>query len=605
MFKKISTVLLVILFSSSLLFTQDQVIKRKTQLIIDPSTYFEGNSTLRGTDIPSTAANYIAVDTMHNAFGPGSATINPLAYDSASNTLALVYRGNGRTFAASSGELWYSISTDMGQTWTRVGSINSATPLFARYPSMTIVNTTEGDISNTIGAFGYPQLNPSAFGHIGYGADQPLGGNAAFAEIDEGPPTYSSNVPTFTDNNYIYWASDNQDDASIRFFRTQDYSTVEKIDPPQWTDTIFSSNGNIALGGVAYNGVVYYGVFGPFSEEIGPGGWEFAYSKSLDNGSTWSSWFIVNWLNIPTTAAFDEIWDWKTDDVNIISYSGDINVDKNGHVHIITGMTDTASGRNAIVEFFETAEGVWDAKIVADSIKNNPWFDPGDDGAGNAMDPALGQMGYAPYLATNKGRDFFVAQWVQGSPAAGDSLCDIYMKYRKLDGEWSSAAVNLTETNGMNDDGAHLAPQLAVVETGGLRSYYAFSMYWYESGVTTPTINSINAAVTYVAAVPVFSEPLVGIGNIDPSEFSFDLSQNYPNPFNPSTLIKFTIAERSNVTLKVFDVLGREVATLVNTTKEAGSYSVNFDAANFASGLYVYTLNAGDFNSSKKMMLLK
>jgi hypothetical protein len=532
MFKKISTVLLVILFSSSLLFTQDQVIKRKTQLIIDPSTYFEGNSTLRGTDIPSTAANYIAVDTMHNAFGPGSATINPLAYDSASNTLALVYRGNGRTFAASSGELWYSISTDMGQTWTRVGSINSATPLFARYPSMTIVNTTEGDISNTIGAFGYPQLNPSAFGHIGYGADQPLGGNAAFAEIDEGPPTYSSNVPTFTDNNYIYWASDNQDDASIRFFRTQDYSTVDKIDPPQWTDTIFSSNGNIALGGVAYNGVVYYGVFGPFSEEIGPGGWEFAYSKSLDNGSTWSSWFIVNWLNIPTTAAFDEIWDWKTDDVNIISYSGDINVDKNGHVHIITGMTDTASGRNAIVEFFETAEGVWDAKIVADSIKNNPWFDPGDDGA-------------------------------------------------------------------------HLAPQLAVVETGGLRSYYAFSMYWYESGVTTPTINSINAAVTYVAAVPVFSEPLVGIGNIDPSEFSFDLSQNYPNPFNPSTLIKFTIAERSNVTLKVFDVLGREVATLVNTTKEAGSYSVNFDAANFASGLYVYTLNAGDFNSSKKMMLLK
>ena len=85
----------------------------------------------------------------------------------------------------------------------------------------------------------------------------------------------------------------------------------------------------------------------------------------------------------------------------------------------------------------------------------------------------------------------------------------------------------------------------------------------------------------------------------------FNLEQNYPNPLNPCTLIKYSIAERSNVTLKVFDVLGNEVAVLVNSNQEAGSYDINFDASNLASGLYIYTLNTGNFTSSKKMMLLK
>jgi hypothetical protein len=86
---------------------------------------------------------------------------------------------------------------------------------------------------------------------------------------------------------------------------------------------------------------------------------------------------------------------------------------------------------------------------------------------------------------------------------------------------------------------------------------------------------------------------------------SFTLEQNYPNPFNPSTKINYTLAERSAVSLKVYDVLGNEVANLVNTTQEAGKHSVTFDAGNLASGLYIYTLNSGNFTSSRKMMLLK
>jgi hypothetical protein len=85
----------------------------------------------------------------------------------------------------------------------------------------------------------------------------------------------------------------------------------------------------------------------------------------------------------------------------------------------------------------------------------------------------------------------------------------------------------------------------------------------------------------------------------------FALEQNYPNPFNPSTVMSYQLPVASNVSLKVYDVLGREVATLVNGRQEAGRYSVSFNAASFASGVYFYRLQAGNFVQTKKMMLVK
>jgi hypothetical protein len=85
----------------------------------------------------------------------------------------------------------------------------------------------------------------------------------------------------------------------------------------------------------------------------------------------------------------------------------------------------------------------------------------------------------------------------------------------------------------------------------------------------------------------------------------FKLTQNYPNPFNPSTTIKYSIPELSRVTLKVFNVLGEEVTTLVNEEEIAGNYSIEFNASSLPSGVYFYRLQAGDFTSVRKMILLK
>jgi hypothetical protein len=86
---------------------------------------------------------------------------------------------------------------------------------------------------------------------------------------------------------------------------------------------------------------------------------------------------------------------------------------------------------------------------------------------------------------------------------------------------------------------------------------------------------------------------------------AFRLEQNYPNPFNPSTTIAFVVPTASHVTLKIYDILGRDVATLINGAMTAGGHQVTFDASNIAAGMYIYRLQAGEFSTSRKLLLAK
>jgi hypothetical protein len=95
------------------------------------------------------------------------------------------------------------------------------------------------------------------------------------------------------------------------------------------------------------------------------------------------------------------------------------------------------------------------------------------------------------------------------------------------------------------------------------------------------------------------SDVLVGA----PSKFN--ISQNYPNPFNPKTNISFELPNESKVTIKIFDMLGREVSTLVNGFKEAGYHTVEFDGSNLSSGMYYYRIQTKGFEAVKRMLLIK
>ncbi len=85
----------------------------------------------------------------------------------------------------------------------------------------------------------------------------------------------------------------------------------------------------------------------------------------------------------------------------------------------------------------------------------------------------------------------------------------------------------------------------------------------------------------------------------------FALLQNYPNPFNPTTSIQYQIPANIFVTLKVFDILGKEVASLINEEKTSGVYTISFDGSSLSSGVYFYQINAGNFHQTKKFILLR
>ncbi len=130
------------------------------------------------------------------------------------------------------------------------------------------------------------------------------------------------------------------------------------------------------------------------------------------------------------------------------------------------------------------------------------------------------------------------------------------------------------------------------------------SIYTYRVGGLNmhnlpPTTNITNEATVYINKITAVEPETKQIIS------EFELLQNYPNPFNPSTTISYTIPKAGNVSLKVYDMLGREVTTLINDYRIAGKYEVNFLVSNLASGLYIYKIQSGNFISTKKMMFLK
>jgi hypothetical protein len=136
-------------------------------------------------------------------------------------------------------------------------------------------------------------------------------------------------------------------------------------------------------------------------------------------------------------------------------------------------------------------------------------------------------------------------------------------------------------------------------------------MWWYADSLNCSFKASVDLSVAGTDG-KVIGDPrwsylgaTVGVNEISSIPMKFALEQNYPNPFNPSTKIEYTIPTASKVTLTIFNVLGQTVATLVDEKQEAKTYVKEFDASRLSSGIYFYQINAGNFNSTKKMILMK
>jgi Secretion system C-terminal sorting domain len=581
-------------------------LSHKTPVVInDPTGVFKANPNPGKT---LADGNYIAVDTMTNGLGPSIATLNPVSFDPYSGTATWVHRAwNGHYGATSSGQLFYDISTDFGVTWKRVpGGVNTTnSQLSGRYPSMGISNSAKGPIAGTIAFFSWPELIAGAFGGVGYAADQPAGGDAPAAFIDEGVPNlYSSQTTCWASDitSDMFWAADYGTGAAVDLWTTPDFGTITKTSPPQWSDSVFTSGGVIAMGGQAWHGVQYYAVLGTFNENYAPNpinfGWYPGVSRSTDNGATWSDFKVCDFREIPKLSNYDELFSFTGSSFRV---EGDMHVDKNGRAHLIVELADTTVdaytySKVALVDLFETDGGGWDATIITTAIDPSPtniWM--------NATNMGVGQMGPSPYIAFDSTRNIMAVQF-NNKGASG--YADIFLTHKLLNDTSWSTPVNLTNSDSTDNIQTHLAPFLRTVTSGTNVECTAFSYYGYEVGVTGPLGNGNNETAGYMGAEK-FTVSVTGVNDHVNTVNSFALSQNYPNPFNPSTKINYTLSEKSNVSLKVYDMLGREVANLINATQEAGNHSVNFNASKLASGMYVYTLRSGNNVMSKKLMLLK
>jgi len=192
-------------------------------------------------------------------------------------------------------------------------------------------------------------------------------------------------------------------------------------------------------------------------------------------------------------------------------------------------------------------------------------------------------------IANGYANSTFDTVWVELSWAPGGGVATGQRIKRKLGNQYSQYMYFTIKEVGLN--------------TSSFMDYEVIdnSFYTYKVGIFEgPSEGSYsNEATAYVPDI----NTSVQTKNELPKKFN--LEQNYPNPFNPTTTIKYQIPDLSFVSLKIYDVLGNEIATLINKEKTAGNYQVEFDGANLPSGIYFYRLRAGGFVETKKMLLLK
>lgn len=230
-------------------------------------------------------------------------------------------------------------------------------------------------------------------------------------------------------------------------------------------------------------------------------------------------------------------------------------------------------------------------------------------GAGNNAGAFLSNNNGNNWVSTSLNNKSVYALAVNGNKAYAGTGSGVY---RSIDSgyTWTQTSINNeliyslavqgsnvfagSETNGVyfsSNDGLNWAQVNDGLGNIGVFSLYIFNNYIYAGA-------SVNG---------VYRRQLSELVNVEKTEIpsKFSLNQNYPNPFNPVTKINYSIPKKGFVTLKIYNILGKEIKTLVNEVKSAGSYEVNFDATGYSSGVYFYRIETNGYSDTKSMMLLK
>jgi hypothetical protein len=589
---------------------------RPAALVVDDGVQHNAQPGKSGGYIPgldnATSLTWVAVDLMGNAFGPASTRVRPIVYDPATNVLAVMHRGDA-SYATGSGQLWYNISFDGGATWRRVGELNGGAPIDCRYPNAAISNPANStDTNQCLFVYAAPNLqNAGGWGLYTYGVDFPLGGGAGSGIVDTynmGDNSAAASIWSPAGSSWIVWAatagttSGGANDS--RVWRTNDYVTVESFIPSTWTDAEPNFVNAISyLPGMANATGDYFGMHGVFGYDTTAVAFNGGYSKSTDHGATWSQWVrpSPDWMQATGLPPRFDLYDYVQPAGSTVSYNSDMIVDDNGRVHFVHVVVDspwTEHDMRGLLEVYETAQNVWAYKWITQGL--NTYTGLGYPGVVSGT-TYMAQTNNGIRTAVSSDGQMLAAVWLDaGTSAPADSFPDIWFSYRATNGSAWSTPVNLTQTPGFPELLLHAAP---ILKSEGDGRYTIFIGRTYQTGINTyPPDNGLTS--TFYVASHTFG-PVASVQDPGNRPTAFALEQNYPNPFNPATSIGFTTGRPGHVTLKVYNLLGEELATLVNEDRPAGTYRSSFDATSLASGVYLYRLTVGSYSESKRMVLLR
>lgn len=336
-----------------------------------------------------------------------------------------------------------------------------------------------------------------------------------------------------------------------------------------------------------------------------------SWGKSTDAGTTWSTNIIVNEADISADGYHYLVENFGQFN-NALSSDGKFHTVFNGY-----GVKMSDSNPDSVAQFIYPLM-YWNdvdqhfIELSSPAISRNTslsWLKRPGNGLGNAYpsiavsnDGVLAVIWQKPEIAN----DEFVM--LTNSESETSYATDIYCSVSPNNGLSWSAPFKVAGTESESDVFPVMAKSIEMTNDG---KYIIHFMYMWDTEIGVSLFDGGGAQTECAWIYKNFdiSDQLLTVGindNNKPMIISdYSLSQNYPNPFNPSTSIEFRIQQSEFISLKVYDVLGNQITTLVNEQKSAGTYQVEFDASQLTSGIYFYELIAGKFRQTNKMLLLK
>ncbi len=570
MLKKSLTIFVLLLVTSSMVFAQasKQVFDRAPKAIIE-NLAMEKNHPGSNPQLPH-SVTAVLIGKMWNAYSTQASYTNQIFTDPFSGLISVIHRVD-RT-GTGSGRVVYKGSDDGGQNWTpQIGPMNLSPWVLGRHPNIVLSNPTKSTTpGEQIPVAGWAELSASWYWYQ-FAKDASFGAGSFTQYIDS---TYYPGDEMFVNTQGHVFAVvpliDYVDGTNNHLFVSTDGGST-------WTksslskDTDFNNDTwNGTKGFINKNGVGYIVVEG---QAPGQDFYTFGFKRTTDDGATWdATWTWVNPFTLPALQG----------KVHALNYEVDAIVDGAGNLHFAGTFVDTVDGTNTgIYHIWGNPSDGWQGELIA-NVNRTSMSLPGGLSTLNEVE-----------FATNWDGNIVVLKWCD-VPTAQDTLYDVFMT--PVYGAPKNVQ-NITNTPAVHEKYSQMSAWGYMVDATTFRVDMMYTIFgngdtddlaeaelWYLSGVTFQ-VSSVDDPVT--------------------SPVKFDLKQNYPNPFNPSTTIKFTLPERNLVTLKVYDMLGREISTLVNEVKDAGTHTIKFNANNLPSGMYLYTITAGNYSATKKMMLVK